>query len=137
MIWLLLIAMFLIIESLTLNLVTIWFAFGSLCAFITTYFTDNILLQSIVFVGTTALSLIFTKPLFDKYIKKNIEKTNIDMIIGKTGVVTKNIKPNENGRVKVAGKSWMATAKEEIKEGEEVEILKIEGVKIIVKRKES
>ena len=40
-------------------------------------------------------ALIFTKPIFDKYIKKNIEKTNLDMILGKTGTVTKEIKPDE------------------------------------------
>lgn len=136
MVWLILIVSFLIIEALSLNLVTIWFAFGSLCAFICSYFTDNMLIQIVIFVVTTVISLIFTKPLFDKYIKKNIEKTNFDMIIGKVGIVTKDITPNENGRVKVSGKSWMASSKEKINEGAEVEILKIEGAKIIVKKKE-
>ena len=137
MIWLILIFVFLIIESLTLNLVTLWFAVGSLCAFISTYFIDNILIQLVVFVVTTLLSLIFTKPLFDKYIKKNIESTNLDMIIGKTGTVTKDISPNENGRVTVLGKSWMAASKEKIKEGSLVEITKIEGAKVIVRKKEN
>lgn len=137
MIWLILIFVFLIIESLTLNLVTLWFAFGSLCAFISTYFIDNAIIQLVVFVVTTLLSLIFTKPLFDKYIKKNIESTNLDMIIGKTGTVTKDISPNENGRVTVLGKSWMAASKEKIKEGSLVEITKIEGAKVIVRKKEN
>ena len=136
MIWFILIFAFLIFESLTLNLVTIWFAFGSLCAFISTYFTNNIVIQLIVFIITTILSLIITKPIFDKYIKKNIVKTNFDVIIGKEGIVTKDIKKNENGRVKVDGKDWMATSKTEIKEGTIVEIIKIEGAKVIVKEKE-
>ena len=45
MIWFALIFVFLIIEAMSLNLVTIWFAFGSLCTFITTYFTENIIIQ--------------------------------------------------------------------------------------------
>ena len=68
MIWFALVFVFLIIEAITLNLVTIWFAFGSLCAFITTYFTDNILIQSIVFIVFTIVSLLVTKPFLEKFI---------------------------------------------------------------------
>ncbi len=137
MIWFILIFAFLIIESITMNLVTIWFAFGSLCSFISTYFTDNIIIQFIVFIVFTTLSLIFTKPILDKYIKNNIMKTNIDMVIGKIGLVTQDITPLKNGRVSVLGKSFMASSDEEIKKGSNVEVLKIEGVKIIVKKKEN
>ena len=88
MIWFILIFAFLIIEALSFNLITIWFAFGSLCAFISTYFTDNLIIQIVVFTFFTIISLIFTKPLLDKFINKNVTKTNIDMIIGKIGIVT-------------------------------------------------
>ncbi len=135
MIWFALVFLFLIVEAMTLNLITIWFAFGSLCAFISTYFTDNIIIQLIVFVVSTAISLLLTKPLLEKYLKVGKEKTNFDRIIGQIGIVTKEIKKHENGRVKVDGKSWMATSDKNIKEGSEVEILKIEGAKIIVKEK--
>ena len=84
MIWFILIFAFLIIEALSFNLITIWFAFGSLCAFISTYFTDNLIIQIVVFTFFTIISLIFTKPLLDKFINKNVTKTNIDMIIGKS-----------------------------------------------------
>lgn len=133
MIWFALLFVFLIIEAMTLNLVTIWFAFGSLCAYVTTCFTDNILIQLIVFVVTTLISLFLTKPLLEKYLKVGKEKTNVDRIIGKTAVVTKDIKKHEYGRVKVDGKSWMATSEKNIKEGTEVEVLQIEGAKLIVK----
>ena len=89
MIWFILIFAFLIIEALSFNLITIWFSFGSLCAFISTYFTDNLIIQIVVFTFFTIISLIFTKPLLDKFINKNVTKTNIDMIIGKIGIVTK------------------------------------------------
>ena len=87
MIWFVLIFAFLIIEALSFNLITIWFAFGSLCAFISTYFTDNLIIQIVVFTFFTIISLIFTKPLLDKFINKNVTKTNIDIIIGKIGIV--------------------------------------------------
>ena len=137
MVWFALIFVFLIIEAITLNLVTIWFAFGSICAYITSYFTENIIIQLIVFTVTTVISLILTKPFVEKLLKKgNKESTNFDRIIGKIGIVTKTIKKHECGRVKIDGKDWMAVSKEEIKTGTEVEILKIEGAKIIVRKKE-
>ncbi len=134
--WLIVIFGFLIIEALTMNLITIWFAFGALCAFVSSYFTSNLLIQLIVFMVTTILSLVFTKPIFHKYINKNIEKTNFDMIIGKTGVATTDIIPLKKGRVYVEGKDWMAISDVEIKKDEKVKVLKIEGAKIIVEKKE-
>ena len=74
MIWFILIFAFLIIEALSFNLITIWFAFGSLCAFISTYFTDNLIIQIVVFTFFTIISLIFTKPLLDKFINKKCYK---------------------------------------------------------------
>lgn len=136
MIWFALTFVFLIIEAITINLVTIWFAFGSVCAYITSYFTDNLIIQLIVFVLTSTISLILTKPFLKKYMKKKQVKTNFDRIIGQIGVVTKDIKKHENGRVKIDGKDWMAKSDEEIEKGMEVEILKIEGAKIIVRKKE-
>ena len=136
MIWFALIFVFLIIEAITLNLVTIWFAFGSICAYITSYFTENIIIQLIVFVITSSVSLLLTKPLVEKYFKKNKVSTNFDRIIGQIGIVTKTIKKHEGGRVKIDGKDWMAISDKEIKNGSEVEILKIEGAKIIVRKKE-
>ena len=134
--WLIFIFVFLLIEGFSMNLVTIWFAVGSLSAFISTYFTNNLYIQLIVFVITTFVSLALTRPIIKKYINKNIEKTNYDVIIGKIGTALTDITQLDNGRVKVDGKSWMAKSKEEIKKGEKVKILKIEGVKVIVKRED-
>ena len=105
-------------------------------AFISTYFTDNLIIQIVVFTFFTVISLIFTKPLLDKFINKNVTKTNIDMIIGKIGIVTKEINELSPGRVKVSGKDWMAVSNSHIDEGKKVRVLKIEGAKIIVREEE-
>jgi len=135
-IWLILFIVFLIIEVLTINLVTIWFAIGSLAAFISTYFTDSLIIQCIVFVIFTALTLLITKPVLNKFRIIRNEGLNYDRIIGKIGVVTKKVSKQESGRVKVDGKDWMAISDKEIEVNKEVEILKIDGVKLIVKEKE-
>ena len=134
--WLILFVILIILELCTINLTTIWFAFGALCSFVSSYFTNNLILQLIIFIVMTTLSLIFTKPIFDKYVKKKSEKTNLDMIIGKIGIAKTDIEPLKKGRVYICGKEWMAVSDEKIKKDEKVEALRIEGAKIIVKRKE-
>lgn len=133
--WLIVIFVFLVFEGITMNLVTVWFAFGALCAFISAYFTDNIIIELMIFIISTTVSLILTRP-FVKNLKKNSEKTNVDMLIGKTAIALTDIMPLKNGRVKISGKNWMAASNDEIKKDEEVKVLKIEGAKLIVKKKE-
>lgn len=133
--WIGLFIILLIIEVVTTGLVTIWFAIGALAAFITSLITDSTLIQGIVFFVVSILSLIFTRPILNKYIKPKVEKINLDLV-GKTGLVTKDISEFEIGEVKVEGKYWSAKAKEKIEKGSKVEILSIEGVKLIVKKKE-
>lgn len=134
-VWLLFIIVALIIEALTFNLITIWIALGSLIAYITSYITGNETIQITVFTVVTITSILFTRKFVKKFISVNTEKTNIDAVIGKIGIVVKDIENEEVGRVKVMGKNWSAISFDEktIKEGSKVEILKIQGVKLVVK----
>jgi membrane protein implicated in regulation of membrane protease activity len=62
------------------------------------------------------------------------EKTNIDTIIGKQGIVVKDVGRNVNGLVKVGNEQWRAIAEEEIKEGNEIEVVEIKGVTLTVRK---
>lgn len=62
------------------------------------------------------------------------EKTNIDIIIGKTGVVQQDISRNSAGLVKVGMEEWRARAEEDIKEGEEITVTGISGITLNVKK---
>ena len=62
------------------------------------------------------------------------EKTNIDTIVGKTGVVQKDISRTDYGLVKVGMEQWRAKAEEDIKEGEEITVTGVSGVTLVVKR---
>ena len=79
MIWFVLIFVFLIIEAMSLNLITIWFAFGSLCAFISMYFTENIVIQLIVF--TISMITLEATGITNKYNKLCTLVSAIIMII--------------------------------------------------------
>ena len=133
--WLMIFIVLLLIELCTVNLVSIWFAIGALASFFVAMFTDSIWIQLIVFVVISIISLMITKPIIKK-IKHNKVATNLDKVIGMTAVVTEEITKNEIGEVKVDGKKWSAISKKNIKEGEEVIVEKIDGVKLIVSKKE-
>ena len=133
-IWLIIFLVLLFIELITINLVSIWFSLGALASYISTYFTDNMTIQIIVFIVVSIVALIVTKPLIKKIRVRKIQPTNLDRVIGQEGVVTKEISRNSFGEVKVQGSIWTATAKEEITKGTQVKVLKIEGVKLLVEK---
>ena len=61
-------------------------------------------------------------------------KTNIDAIIGREGIVLKNIAKNFDGRVRVGNERWRARAEEDIKEGQEIVVTGVSGVTLIVEK---
>lgn len=133
--WFIAFIVLLIIELVTINLVTIWFALGTVAAMIATIFTDSLVIQLIVFLIVSFLSLLISKPILKKFKKFKVEATNLDRVVGKTGEVVKKIGvDNRFGEVKVLGNVWTATSKEEIEVGIKVKVLAIDGVKLIVER---
>ena len=63
-------------------------------------------------------------------------KTNIDVIIGKKGIVLKDISPSSNGRVRVGNERWWARADAEIKEGNEIVVTGVSGATLTVEKSE-
>ena len=61
-------------------------------------------------------------------------KTNIDAVMGKHGIVYQRISRNEAGFVKVESEKWRAASKEDIEEGEEIEVIGVRGVTLQVRR---
>ena len=137
--WFIAFIVLVIIELITINLVTIWFAIGALAAMIATIFTDSLVWQLIIFVIVSFLSLLFTKPILKKFKRFEVEPTNLDRVIGKSGEVTKSIdiEKNKYGEVKVLGNTWTATSKQVLEVGTKIKVLAIDGVKLIVEKKEN
>jgi membrane protein implicated in regulation of membrane protease activity len=130
--WLGLFLLAVIFEAATVDFVAIWFAVGSIPAFILALIDAPVWLQVSVFLIVTIILIAFTRPYMLKYFKKNQIKTNVYTMIGKTAVVSEAITPNTVGSVKVRGQVWSAIASASIPVGTEVRILEIEGVKLIV-----
>ena len=134
--WLSIVVALAILEIATVNLVSIWFVVSGIIAMITSLFTDNILIQASIFIIFGIIFMLLTKKIIKKIIP-NKEKTNLDRIIGMTGIVISKITKNKSGEVKVDGKIWTAISNTTINENEPVKILEINSTKLKVeKRKE-
>lgn len=136
--WTALLIILCIVEANTANLVTIWFAAGSLIALISSALGAPLSWQITVFVVSSALFLILTRPLVKKKLSVHKEKTNLDMVIGKTAIVRESITPDKfSGAVSVGGKMWSAVSADgsPISEGEKVTVESIDGVKLVVAKK--
>ena len=136
-IWLIIAGVCLIIEIMTVGFLIFWFAIGALFAMVTSFFFDDIILQTSVFVLSSTILVFATKPFVQKFVNRKDEiKTNVYSIVGKTGIVTKEIasQPSQLGQIKVNGEIWSATTFDNtsIPEGTEIEIKEIKGVKAIV-----
>lgn len=135
-IWIVLLAAFIIIEAATVQLVTVWFAVGSFAAIITSFFTQSVLIQVVVFATVSVISLAATRPFVKKLTKTQKHATNADAYIDKEGIVTEDIDNiKASGTVKVNGSVWSARSYCEsvtIPEGTLIKVKKIEGVKLIV-----
>jgi len=135
-IWLIFAGICLIIEAFTTGFLIFWFAIGALLAMIISFFTTNLILQTSVFILSSSVLIFVTKPFVNKFIHKNDTiKTNVSSLIGKVGVVTKDIDSIKAcGQIKVNGEIWSAIGLDDINisEDTEVEIKEIKGVKVVV-----
>ena len=134
--WLIVAGICLVIEIATVGFLVFWFGIGALLAMITSFFTDNLIIQTVVFILSSTVLLFFTRPFVNKFSPKEKVKTNAFSIIGKKGIVTQTINPiTGEGQVKVGSEVWSAKSSEDVKieKGLEVEVLDIDGVKAIVR----
>ena len=124
------------IESMTCDLVSIWFVPGALSAMLLSMFVSSIGWQVAVFLVLSVVILVLAKTVFKKYMpktKKNV--LNTDALIGTRAVVTEEINNlHGTGSVKVNGVAWTARAidpEATIPKGSVVTVKQIAGVKLI------
>lgn len=134
-IWLIIAGVAFIVEIMTVGFLVFWLAIGALIAMVVSFFIDSILVQTAVFVVSSAILIFATKPFVKKFANTKNVKTNAFSIIGKEGLVIKEIDSiNEKGQVKVSGETWTAIGKddEKIPVGTKIKVTEIDGVKAIV-----
>lgn len=136
--WLIAAVILAVAEAVTVQLVSIWFAAGAVCAMLSSFVTDSLIIQLAVFTASSCLFLVFSRPLV-KRLSKNKESTNADSLIGRSAVLTEaadNL--SFTGSLRINGLYWTVRSEngERIEKGEKVKIVKIDGVKLIVRKED-
>lgn len=133
--WLIIAAVLIILEIITISLTSIWFAVGAFAAALVTTATDNLWIQLGVFIALSVILWIFTRPVAMKYLKLGRVKTNVESLAGQKAIVTETINNIEaKGHAKINGLEWTARSADNtvIDEGAFVVIKEVSGVKLIV-----
>lgn len=126
-----------LVEFATMQLVSIWFAAGSLVALLLALLKCPLWAQGVGFFVTAIILLILTRPILKKIMVKKPVPTNVDLDIGKTAVVTEEINNEKlTGRVSLDGVYWTARSvnNEIIPENETVVVRSIDGTKFYVEK---
>ena len=133
--WLAAMVIFIIAEATTVTLVSIWFAVGALGAILIALLGGGLTLQVTVFLALAIVLLIFLRGAVRKHFAPRITRTNVDSVIGATGIV---VTPVNNiaalGQVQINGVEWSARSTDgsHLGAGTLVKVDKIEGVKVFV-----
>lgn len=133
--WLIACGFFFVGEIFTIGFLLFWFGVGAIFAMITSLFTSNIIVQTIIFLVTSTLLIFFTKPLVNKFTKKDNVLTNVYSVIGKKAIVTEEINNiSSKGQIKISGEIWSALSinTDTIPVDTKVKVVEIKGVKAVV-----
>ncbi len=144
-VWLAVIVVALIIELIDAGtLVSAWFSVGAVIPFFMSFWRTNnpvyISAQVVVFGVVTTLCLVFLRKLALKYLYKGKqERTNLDNVVGKKLKVLSVNEDKTRAIVKINGIEYTATTESEetpFELNSEVEVVRFEGNKVIVKKVE-
>jgi membrane protein implicated in regulation of membrane protease activity len=133
--WLAAMVVFIAAEAMTVSLVSIWFAAGALGAIIVALVGGGLVLQVTVFLALAVALLLSLRSIVRKHFTPHVTKTNIDSVIGATGIV---VTPVNNiaalGQVQINGMEWSARSSDNshIPAGVMVRVDRVEGVKVFV-----
>ncbi|MCX7956981.1 MAG: NfeD family protein [Endomicrobia bacterium] len=136
--WLVIAIIFFIVEVLTPGIFLFTcFSIGAFVSFVSSIFTKSILIQSAIFSVFSILSIYFLRPILTKLFMPHLNKTNVDRVIGKIGIVEEDIQGYRMmGIVKLENELWRAVAEnnDNIQKGARVEVMKVEGTHLVVKK---
>lgn len=138
LIWLIGIIVFIILEAVTYQMVSIWFALGAVGGLIAALLKMQFSVQMTVFIVIAVISLLAFRPLSKRLIKTKDVRTNSDSLIGKEVLITEEVNNLQgNGKGKINGMMWSVRSADDslIPENEVVTVEDIKGVRLIVKKK--
>lgn len=138
MIWFI-IGILLLITEMIQPIVFLFFFFGfsAVLTALLVYLGATLFISLIFFLSFSFMLILFIRPLIIRYSKFQSASSQMDQLVGKTGIAIEPIAPHEFGLVRISGKNWSAESQDTIAKGSEVEVTEFEGTRLIVKRKDS
>lgn len=132
-IWLMIAGIMAVLEAFTMGLTCIWFVGGAVCAAIAAVAGAHVIVQIIVFLAVSMILIACTRPLAKKRLNDRVQKTNIESVIGQTGIVEETVPAYGTGQVRVDGKMWTAVSEGiQIDRGRLVTVKSVRGVTLTV-----
>ena len=134
--WIILFATCLLLEIITTGFYLLSVGIGAAVAGVVNYLQFDLMTQVIIFAIVTIICLIASRPLANRLTRGSPDKkAATDRFIGKEGVVTEAIDPDNAGMIKITGESWRAISNDTISTGDKVIVEKVKGVKLKVRKK--
>jgi membrane protein implicated in regulation of membrane protease activity len=128
-----------LIEVLEPQLVSLWFAGGALVALVAAILNVNVVVQVVLFLASTIVLLILTRPFVKRVTNKVPVPTNADALIGKEILVEKGFSLKSQGVGLHADIRWKLVTDQDISfdQGEFAIVKAIKGNKLFVTKKEA
>jgi membrane protein implicated in regulation of membrane protease activity len=141
MLWIVLGVVLIVAEIFTLGFVLLGFGIGALAAALAGFLGAGFIGQFLIFALVSVVMTVFSRSIFAGFYSPDDEnkiKTGSESLPGQIGTVTSaSSGPLQSGEVKVFGSTWRAfpeVGEMPLAEGEKVEVVRIEGASIYVRR---
>lgn len=142
-VWIILAVILIVAEAFTLGFVLLWFGVGAIVAALVAVLGAGMLWQFLVFAVISIALTALSRTIFANYLSAHGDdapKIGIEALPGQVGTVTTASRGAlKEAAVKVYGSIWTAypaDGETEFHEGEKVEVVRVQGSSIIVRRPE-
>lgn len=133
-VWVLLAAILLIAEIFTAGFFLLPFGIGAAVAALLEFLGVGLAWQWAAFVSVSAIMLIVLRRYADRLTHEPPIRTGADRLVGKTGVVTKDLTSEPGGMVRVEREEWRADApgEQRLPAGTRVVVERVDGTHLVV-----
>lgn len=136
MFWLVILIACVAAEAITVQLVSLWFAVGSLGALIAAGVGLGLTGQWVIFILLSIILLLLIRPMAARLLRTERDRTNADRIFGEKAVVIETIDNSAGtGQIRLLSQTWTARTVKDgviVPEGSTVYVDGISGVKAMV-----
>ncbi len=135
--WIIIALLTLAVEIITVGtLVSIWFSIGAVAAYIAAQLNLTFEMQLLIFLAVSVLAFLTIRPIAKRFLSTKQQPTNADRYIGQHVTVTEAVSSEKWGAVMIQGVRWSIREVNghPVQVGETVEIIALEGAKLLVKK---